>query len=267
MNIDRFRSIIEYSNANRNDVESKVKNFYSFVGMSSDHEVLNIMQIARTSFQEKGYLVLEMPFADHEIGALCYRGDALGYIVLNTSLPKVNLNFAVCHELYHVFYQKSGYKTKVEFANNHYYEYEEECAANLFAGILLMPETSFRFMYTKFKAESQNDEKDTVLRLMNYYQAPYMAVLVRCYELGLPDADYISEDLLNAKQESIRERFHDLWLDYNILDATNKDDYIHIEALVESYGKGCIRDQYLNQRTLDKVLQNMKKLYSDIKGE
>ena len=267
MNVERFRKIIEYSEVNRNDMESKVKNFYSFVGMSSDKEVLNIMQIARPSFEKKGYLVLEIPFADDEIGALCYKGDALGYIVLNSSLPKVNINFAICHELYHVFYQKSDFRTKVEFSNNHYYEHEEESAANLFAGMLLMPEASFRFMYAKFKDESENDEKDTMIRLMNYYQVPYMAVLIRCYELGLPGTDSISMELLNIGQDAIRERFNELWLDDSILNATKKDDYVHIEAVVKRFGDEFIRDSYLNQRTLEKVLQNMKNLYSDIKGE
>lgn len=267
MNTERFRKIIEYSDANRNEMESKVKNFYSFVRMSSDKEVLNIMQIARASFEKKGYLVLELPFADDEIGAICYKGDALGYIVLNTSLSKVNINFAICHELYHVFYQKSEFRTKVEFANNHYYEYEEESAANLFAGMLLMPEAGFRFMYAKFKEESGNDEKDTIIRLMNYYQAPYMAVLIRCYELGLPDGDSISAELLNLEQEAVRERFNELWLDESILDATKKDDYTHIEAVVERFGNECIRNSYLNKRTLEHVLQNMRILYSDIKGE
>lgn len=267
MNIERFRKIMEYSDANRDSMESRVKNFYSFAGMSSDKEVLNIMQIARPSFQKKGYLILEMPFADDEIGALCYKGDALGYIVLNTSLPKVNINFAICHELYHVFYQKSEFRTKVEFANSHYYEYEEEFAANLFAGMLSMPEASFRFMYAKFKNESENNEKDTIIRLMNYYQVPYMAVLIRCYELELPDGESVSEELLNVDSSDVRERFHDLWLDDSILDATKKDDYIHIEAMVEQIGNEYIGDSYLNKRTLKKVLQNMRTLYSDIKGE
>ena len=267
MNIERFREIIQYSDANRSEMESKIKNFYSFVGMSSDNEVLNIMQIARPSFRKKGYLVLEMPFADDEIGALCYKGDALGYIVLNTSLPKVNINFAICHELYHVFYQKSEFRTRVDFANHHYYEYEEESAANLFAGMLLMPEASIRFMYVKFKEESKNDVKDTIIRLMNYYQAPYMAVLIRCYELGLPNVESITEELLNIEQEAIRERFNELWLDDSILDATCRDDYNHIEAMVERFGNEYIKDSYLNKRTLMKVLQNMKILYSDIKGE
>ena len=267
MNIERFRKIIEYSDANRSKMELKVKKFYSFAGMNSDQDVLNIMQIIRPSFQEKGYLVLEIPFADDEIGALCYNGDTLGYIVLNTSLPKVNLNFAMCHEVYHVFYQKSMFRTKVEFANHHYYEYEEESEANLFAGMLLMPESSFRFMYEKFKNESENNMKDTVIRLMNYYQAPYMAVLIRCYELGLPDIDSISEELLNVNYNNIRERFNDLWLDDSILDSTRKDDYIHIEAIVRDIGNDCVKDAYLSERTLKRILQNMRSLYADIKGE
>ena len=267
MNIERLRKIIEYSDANTDDIDSKVKNFYSFSGMSSDKEVLNIMQIIRPSFKKKGYLIIEIPFADEELGAFCYKGDALGYIVLNTSLPKVNINFAICHELYHVFYHKSNFRTKVEFANNHYYEHEEEFAANLFAGILLMPEAGFRFMYTKFKEESAGNEKDTIIRLMNYYQAPYMAVLIRCYELGLPDADSISEELLNVDRDCVRERFIDLWLDDTILDATKKDDYIHLEAVVARFGNECIHDSYINERTLKKVLQNMKIRYSKIKGE
>ena len=267
MNIERLRKIIEYSDANRDDMESKVKNFCSFAGMSSDKEVLNIMQIVRPSFEKKGYLILEIPFADDELGALCYRGDALGYIVLNTSLPKVNVNFAICHELYHVFYQKNECRTKVEFANDHYYEHEDEFAANLFAGMLLMPEAGFRFMYHKFKEESEGNEKDTIIRLMNYYQVPYMAVLIRCYELGLPDADSISEELLNADRDSVRERFIDLWLDTSILDATKKDDYGHLEAVVTHFGKEYIKQSYLNERTLKKVLQNMQALYSEIKGE
>lgn len=267
MNIERLRKIIQYSDSNRDAITIKVNNFYSFAGMSSEKEVLNIMQIMRPSFHKKGYLVFEMPLADKEIGALCYKGDAFGYIVLNTSLPKVNVNFAICHELYHVFYQQQEFRPKVEFANDRYYEHEEEFAANLFAGILLMPETGFRFMYHKFKEESEGNERDTILRLMNYYQVPYMAALIRCYELKLPDTQCISEELLCAGSEEVKERFLDLWLDDRILEASKRDDYAQMERLVEGFGKECIADSYLNERTLKKVLQNMELLYSEIKGE
>lgn len=267
MNISRLKKIIEYSNSNRDDIEAKVRKFYSFAGMSSDKEVLNILQIVRGSFQKRGYLILEIPFADKEIGALCYKGDAVGYVVLNTSLPKVNVNFAICHEVYHVFYQESEFKPKVEFANDHYYEHEEEYAANLFAGMILMPEASFCFMYNKFKADANGNEFDTIIQLMNYYQVPYMAALIRCYELGLPETNSISEELLNVDQETIKSKFAELWLDDSILAATKKDDYINLEALVKKFGKECIKDSYMNERTLDKVLQNMRILYAGIKGE
>lgn len=267
MDINRLRKIIEYSDLNKDHIQAKVREFYSLAGMSSDKEVLNILQIVRTSFLERRYLVLEFPFADQEIGALCYKGDALGYVVLNTSLPKVNENFAICHEIYHVFFQKDGFHSKVEFANNHYYEYEEEFAANLFAGMLLMPEAGFRCMYNKFKTDSKGMELDTMIRLMNYYEAPYMAVLIRCYELGLPESNKISKELLSIDSAAIRNKFSELWLDDSILKATKKDDYLQLEARVNQFGEECIRNSYLNERTLRKVIRNMRTLYAEIKGE
>jgi len=267
MNVERLQKIITYSKKNQEEINLKVRRFCSFTGIEYENDVLNILQIVRSTFQKKGYLVLEMPFADDEIGALCYRGDGLGYVVLNTSLPKVNVNFAIAHEIYHVFFQEDEFISKVEFSNDHYYEHEEEYAANYFAGTLLMPEINFRRMYGKFKAESDGNELDTFIRLMAYYQVPYMAVLIRCCELGLPVDNLSSVDLLNISREKIEEKFEELWLDNSILHATKKDDYLHIEAVVKRFGKEYIEDGYISERTLVKVVQNMRELYKKIRGE
>lgn len=56
MNIERLRKIIEYSSANRADIEAKVRHFYSLAGLNSTQEVLNIMQITRPTFEKKGIL-------------------------------------------------------------------------------------------------------------------------------------------------------------------------------------------------------------------
>lgn len=266
MDIERLRKIIAYNDEHQEGMAAHVKSFYSYAGMSLDQDVLNLMQIARPAFQKKGYLVLELVLADEEIGALCYKGDSLGYIVLNTSLPKVNVNFAICHELYHVFFQQHNLGSKVEFANEDYGGHEEELAANLFAGMLLMPENGFRRMYFKFREESGHHPLDTIVRLMNYYQAPYMSVLIRCYALKLPEKEDFLPQLLNIKPDDVRARFVDLWLDESILDAAKKDDYGHLEELVRSCGRECIEDACLNERTLKKVLQNMAALYDEIKG-
>ena len=69
MNIDRLRKIIEYSEKNRTQMDSKVAKFYSFTGISEDKDMLNILQIVRPALRQRGYIVLEIPFADEEIGA------------------------------------------------------------------------------------------------------------------------------------------------------------------------------------------------------
>lgn len=121
-------------------------------------------------------------------------------------------------------------------------------------------------MYEFFRKESEGNEWDTILRLMNYYQMPYMAVLVRCYELGLPESNYVPEAFLQVDREAVRRRFLELWLDEAILQADRKDDFPRLERMVEEYGREYIQGSYINERTLSIVLRNMKSLYREIKG-
>ena len=67
MKIERLRTIIAYSDKNREEIYSMVKRFCSFAGIEYDSDLLNILQIVRSSFQKKGYFVFEMPFADDGI--------------------------------------------------------------------------------------------------------------------------------------------------------------------------------------------------------
>ena len=267
MNVERLRKIISYSESDREEIDSKVKRFCSFAGIEYDSDLLNILQIVRSSFQKKGYLVFEIPFADNEIGALCYRGDGLGYVVLNTSLPKVNVNFAIAHEIYHVFFGSEEFVSKVEFVDDHYYEHEGEYAANLFAGMLLMPEVSFRRMYSKFKDESEEDEIGAIVRLMSYYQVPYMAVLIRCLELGLIEGNAKLDVMFSIDRAQVKKQLTELWLDESIMEPSLRDDYIRIEALVGRFGREFIEDKYINERTVSKALKNMREIYAKIKGE
>lgn len=267
MNIERLRTIIAYSDKNREDIYSMVKRFCSFTGIEYDRDLLNILQIVRSSFQKKGYLVFELPFADDEIGALCYKGDGFGYVVLNTSLPKVNVNFAIAHEIYHVFYGSDEFVSKIEFMDDHYYEHEEEYAANLFAGMLLMPELSFRRMFVKFKEEANGDDSETIIRLISYYQVPYMAVLIRSLELELISRNAVRESFFNIERNQIKQRLIDLWLDESVMEPSKRDDYAHIEDLVARFGREFVKDEYINERTVKKAIKNMRELYTKIKGE
>ncbi len=266
MNAERFKKILSYSRKHKDDVSFEVKRFLAYAGLFADEELLNVAQIARSSLKKKGYLLIEIPFSDKEIGAVCYNGEEQGYVMINSSLPKANVNFAICHELYHVFSSEGRLQTnKVEFVMDHYYECEEEYAANLFAGTLLMPEIGFRNMYYKFKAESEGREIDTVIRLMQYYQVPYMAALIRCYELELMDEKSKWSELMQVDRDVLQKRMEEMWLDLDFFVPSGKDDYFLIERLTSNIGIESVQASYMKEAQLKRLMAYMKMYYSYIK--
>ena len=267
MDIVRFKKILEYSECNKRVISEKIQDFYERIGVGESKELRNVLQLARPLFQKQGYIIVEVPFKDEEIGAVCYNGDGLGYALVNSSCPEVNVNFALCHEIYHLLYQEESFKKLVElYMNEHYYEHEEELAANLFAGMLLMPEESFCFMFHKFAREEKAPISVLAL-LMSYFEVPYMAALVRCYELKLLESGEVLSRLMHVSREDIQSEFTKLWLDERILEATKKDDYHRLERFVRYTGLMYQEEGYLNNAALDKAIGNMRKIYGKIKGE
>ena len=136
-----------------------------------------------------------------------------------------------------------------------------------FAGMLLMPEFSFRRMFLKFKEESDGDEEETIIRLMSYYQVPYMAALIRSLELNLVVRNEVQEESFDIERDQIKQKLTEMWLDESIMEPSGKDDYIHIEAVVDRVGSEFVKEKYINERTVKKALKNMRELYTQIKGD
>ena len=266
MDIKRFRSIIKFSTDNSADVSAKVRKFRTLAGIENDADVLDIFQIARPVLWRAGYQLFEIPLGDNEIGALCYKKSKQGYVVINSSLPRVNINFALAHELYHVLFLSEEYVTTLDFTEE-YYESEEEFAANLFAGILLMPGLSYTKMFRMFIQESDQNINDAIYKLMAYYKVPYMAALIRCYELGLCKANTIDPAKLSITRQVLKKELMRLWLDETIIDSPLRDDSERIIQMVKDLGEKYVEDEFLDQSTLDKNLANIKKLSCMVKGE
>lgn len=270
MRFEKFKRIVEYNRENQEFITAKVRDFYYKLGMNYEKDLLNIMMIVRPLFNKRDYLIIEVPLKDKEIGAICYKNEgSYGYTILNSSLPKVSVNFALAHEIYHVFYQERLSGKKIElYMNEHYMEHADEMSANLFAGILLMPGPGFTDMYNKFKAEeSEGDGYITVFcKLMSYFEVPYMAAVIRAYELKLlPDGELL-KNLLEADTEQIESEFARLWLDERILCPTMRDDFNRLKELVRTFGEKYAREDLISGATVDKILENMSKIYSEIRG-
>ena len=71
--------------------------------------------------------------------------------------------------------------------------------------------------------------------------------------------------LLDVDREKARDILNELWLDECILDATNKDDYPHVEAIVRRFGEQYIEKNYLSEKELEDVISNIKILHSKLR--
>jgi Zn-dependent peptidase ImmA (M78 family) len=265
----KFQKIISNNKRNKELVNKKLKEFYNEANMENEDDLLDIMQIARTVISKNGYLIAEIPFKDIEIGAICFSGDGSKYVLLNSALPRVNVNFSLCHEIYHVLYQHHPFKESIElYMNENYYDHEEEMIANHFAASLMMPESKFIKMFNKFEQESEGNESElqVIVKLMNYFTAPYIAVLIRCYELELfKDGDSLKR-LLNIAREQISDEFDMLWLNTELLKASKNDDFEKLLELVNKKGEYLVSRELMRKTELERIKNNMKRLYQEIRG-
>ncbi len=214
-------------------------------------------------------MIAEIPFKDIEIGAICFSGDGSKYVLLNSALPRVNVNFSLCHEIYHVLYQHHPFKESIElYMNENYYDHEEEMIANHFAASLMMPESKFIKMFNKFEQEYEEDKSQiqTIVKLMNYFGAPYMAVLIRCYELELLKDGERLKMLLSITPEQINDEFDKLWLNMELLKGSRNDDFEKLLALINKKGKYLASRELMDKAELARIEKNLRNLYKEIRG-
>ena len=268
MDFERFKNIVQYNIEHQSEMKEKVQDFRETVGITQERNLPNLLLFARPMLDKENYIVLEMPFCDEEIGAISCRKRKGGYILLNSSLPRTNVNFALAHELYHVLYQKKVYGRKVEqYISDQYSDYEEEHEANLFAGMLMMPSLAFQYVMTRFLMEQTEEDTEITLfaKLMSYFEVPYMAVLIRCYELKLLSDNKVLERLLNVDKRMLEEEFARLWLNEELLRPTFRNEYGKFRNLVVEKGIDNVKRGLMSEQTTNKIVKKMDSIYQTIR--
>ena len=268
MDFERFKNIVQYNIEHQLEMKEKVQDFRETVGITQERNLPNLLLFARPMLDKENYIVLEMPFCDEEIGAISCRKRKGGYILLNSSLPRTNVNFALAHELYHVLYQKKVYGRKVEqYISDQYSDYEEEHEANLFAGMLMMPSLAFQYVMTRFLMEQTVEDTEITLfaKLMSYFEVPYMAVLIRCYELKLLSDNNVLERLLNVDKRMLEEEFARLWLNEELLRPTFRNEYEKFRNLVVEKGIDNVKRGLMSEQATNKIVKKMDSIYQTIR--
>ena len=276
MKLTKFEDIVQHNIDSIKEASACVEKFYNLLGMEYSTEIKNISQVVWPLFFKKQFIIIQLPLKDKEIGAFCFKGNHdSGYVILNSSLSPYNVNFALMHEVCHVCVNDDIASNNVEmFLDDTYSEHEEERLANQFAGMILLPEGHLRRMYEKFTSEtSKNDSKDelqlsiVVCKLMSYFEAPYIAVLIRLREIGLIEADEDLVKCLRLKKEDIEDIYNRCWLDLTALQPSYRDDYLRLEQLLGKIAKENIEEEFMYEADAREALENISKIYRQLRED
>jgi Zn-dependent peptidase ImmA (M78 family) len=176
--------------------------------------------------------------------------------------------FSFCHDLYHILHGTPEYineKREVHFNKDYYSTNDNENKANLFAANLLMPEKEFISLYNLYKNDYATSIEAIIVKLMYYFNAPFIAVLIRLYELNILNKLEDVKNILEYKNNEIEDVFDSLFLDKDILKPTLKDQMEYVFSILEKEGHDLIEKQLLTEYNYKRIIDNIKKLYDKIR--
>jgi len=261
MDFSRFKEIIIKNRTYVSSVKETLKIFYDKVRWDGD-----IPKIMKEIGEKLDVLIVQVPMTDSDFGAVFFDTGYSKYLLLNSNQPRNKMYFAFCHEIYHILGGMPDYvdeKREVHF-NQDYTSNDNESKANLFAANLLMPEVEFRKMYDLYKSDDGNIEK-IVAKLMNYFSSPFVAVLLRLYEIGILENIEDVKEMLEYKDSEIEELFDSLCIDKDILNPSLKDEMPYLLKMLKIEGANLLQKQLLSEYNYNYIIENIEKKYFDIR--
>jgi len=195
--------------------------------------------------------VLQFPIQNPDYGGLVYYYNGDYYIHINTAQPRIYENFMWAHKFYHFFFDRDNIKNPEQnFIKIDQIYDEKERLPNLFASEFLINdfvlERSFRFLDTFYTKQSLPEK---VMRLINIFQIPYKALVVK-----LAQNELISiNDAKKALDYDYRNRIpHDM--DKSFFEPSYTINFSGFEGLFDK-AKGLMHEE---------DLQSIKKSYGKI---
>lgn len=109
------------------------------------------------------------------------------FMLVNSEHPVGKQHFTICHEFYHLYYQKD-FKAAVSNAGSFNKKGNpEEYNADIFASYLLLPEDGIWEMIPEEERQKNKITIGTVLSIEQYYGSSHTALLFRLLNMGLID--------------------------------------------------------------------------------
>lgn len=263
MEFKRLKDIVQNNRKYEEDIKETLKEFHDIVKWSGD-----IPKIIKEIGKKLDVLIMQIPLHDSDFGAIYLYTGYSKYLLLNSNQPRNKMYFSFCHDIYHIQKGTPDYineKREVHFNQDDYIVDENECKANLFAANLLMPEIEFKKLYSLYKEEDNADITSVVVKLMYYFNSPFVAVIIRLFELEILKKMDDLKSMLELKNDDIELLFEKMWIDKEILTATRNDEMRNILIQIENEGKILIDAQLISKYDYDKIIVNIMKFYEEIR--
>lgn len=164
-------------------LEKEASEFRSECGFNSTEPVR-----LKSLLQKRGVVAAFKDLSDAFSGMALKVGDgeaAQRYMLVNSAHSVGRQHLTVCHELYHLFFQK-GFTSRVCVTGRFDSAVdEEEKSADIFAALLLLPADGLKRNIPDAELESKKLSLKTVLFLEQYFSCSRGALLYRLKKLGL----------------------------------------------------------------------------------
>lgn len=266
MEFDRFKYIIDNNKKYDEELRQNIEDFYCHIDCNyTNVEIPKIMNEIGDKLNVK---VIEIPMKDSNFGAVFFNTTYSKYLLLNSNQARCKMYFAFCHDIYHVFTENStrymNEKREVHF-NSDYVKDPNECKASLFAANLLMPEKIFRKMHKMYCDMGGFASIEVIaIKLMNYFNAPFISVLIRLFELGILKDFTEASDLLAIGDESIKEQLINLGIDDEIIKPTLNNQMNIVIRRLENESAELVKVGFMSEYSCRNVIRKVKDLYDKI---
>lgn len=260
MKFSRFTNIIKKNSEYEEEIEEKVEEFYNIIGIKGD-----MTKLIKEIGHKLKILVIQIPMRMETIGAVSYKTSFSKYILLNSNQPSCKMYFYFYHEIYHVLNGTTNIvneQKEVHFNEDYFYD-DNECKANLFAANILMPKIEFKNIYKIYK-EDETDLKVIIFKLMNYFDAPYVAVLLRLFELKLLVNVKGMEKYLEYSECDLFNEFNKNGISDEILKPTLSNDSVFLYNRLENDSRNLIDKGLLGEIKYKRIIERIKIFIKDI---
>lgn len=158
----------------------------------NDKEAIRIKSI----LQKNNILTIFLPLSSEFSGMAVKIGDhgkEKRFIMVNSNHTIGRQHFTICHELYHLYFQKDFTSAKSNSGKFDSKGDPEEFNADVFASFLLLPTKGVLQLIPEPERPKNKITLKTVLAIEHYYSCSRNALLIRLKRMGLIDENLRSK--------------------------------------------------------------------------